>query len=611
MDRVYAERIVWENEPSAKTPINETNLNKMDYALNVIDERVVNLDITKAGQSDLLQSLKNVTYNETTGIFTFNYWNGQSLNVDLNIEKIPVSFTMSEEGVITMITADGTTYTADIKSLITNYDFDDTPRIVINITDAEDGTKIVKADVVKGSITGEYLQPNYLADITLQADAAKTASAQAVASAEKAKEEADRAEAIVGIGIATTERPGIVKPDGTTVTVDEDGTIHSVGGAGASSWEDLTDKPFERIGTGLSVDEEGNLNAEGEAIPENVVYFEGNALKDKDGNEILPNTSASNVNLNDGTTVENKIGALTEGLNGLNTDLTNTLYADDSKSLKQMIDEFVCPNTPYMKTKYFTIQSSDGWFNVECNNHNNDRFTGICLNFGLGENETPYNFSSFGGASTVLRPFKSGGGEVKELLWTNPNPSVRFDAQTVSLNLTEYDQCMIEFNASTIVSEGIISRVLINKNEVNGAGGIQDNSGCGRKITMNDNGIIFSSAYKYTTISGTVIPIHIYGIRKGIPSASDYMNHIFVKNSEETVTIKKDGYVYFVSDYGFGNLLNVYKNNVLATPTQFNWGSMGYYEYGMGVYRLDVLKDDIIKLKSTNGTVMCSMIYQE
>lgn len=49
-------------------------------------------------------------------------------------------------------------------------------------------------------------------------------------------------------------------------------------GGGASSWDELTDKPFESIGTGLSVDEEGNLNAEGGAIPENVVYFESEGL---------------------------------------------------------------------------------------------------------------------------------------------------------------------------------------------------------------------------------------------------------------------------------------------------------------------------------------------
>ena len=42
-----------------------------------------------------------------------------------------------------------------------------------------------------------------------------------------AKHWADSAAAIVGIGIATTEVAGIVKPDGTSITVDPDGTIHT------------------------------------------------------------------------------------------------------------------------------------------------------------------------------------------------------------------------------------------------------------------------------------------------------------------------------------------------------------------------------------------------
>ena len=48
------------------------------------------------------------------------------------------------------------------------------------------------------------------------------------------------------IPIATTSRAGLVKPDGTTITVDQDGTIHSVGGGGGSGTSDynlLQNKP--------------------------------------------------------------------------------------------------------------------------------------------------------------------------------------------------------------------------------------------------------------------------------------------------------------------------------------------------------------------------------
>ena len=42
MQKVYS-RINWENDPSTNTAINEDNLNKMDYALDKIDDRVVQL----------------------------------------------------------------------------------------------------------------------------------------------------------------------------------------------------------------------------------------------------------------------------------------------------------------------------------------------------------------------------------------------------------------------------------------------------------------------------------------------------------------------------------------------------------------------------------------
>lgn len=48
--------------------------------------------------------------------------------------------------------------------------------------------------------------------------------------------------------IATSENPGKVKPDGTTITIDEDGTIHAIGGGGGgtggtSNYNDLSNKP--------------------------------------------------------------------------------------------------------------------------------------------------------------------------------------------------------------------------------------------------------------------------------------------------------------------------------------------------------------------------------
>ena len=194
MHKVYT-RINWENVPSEATPINETNLNRMDYALNEIDGRVVAFDTSKAEQSDLLQTLKTVSYDSTTGVFTFTFWNGTTVTADLNIEKIPVSFSMDANGIITMTTSDGSTYTADVGSLIKTYTFNDSTDIDFNVVTDSSGNKTVTATIVDGSVTARKLQPNYLADIQAEVASAQAYANSASGSATTAGNQALEAEA--------------------------------------------------------------------------------------------------------------------------------------------------------------------------------------------------------------------------------------------------------------------------------------------------------------------------------------------------------------------------------------------------------------------------------
>lgn len=184
---VYSSRINWENEPSIVSPINATNLNKMDYALKAHDDTLANWDTTKANESDLLLSLKTVTYDTDTGEFVFTWWNGTTKTVDLNIEKIPVSFSMDANGVITMTTEDGTTYTADVGALIKTYTFTDSSEIDFTVTTDGSGNKTVTASIVAGSIDGTKLVPNYLADCVAAKTDAETAEGKAEGSAEDAE----------------------------------------------------------------------------------------------------------------------------------------------------------------------------------------------------------------------------------------------------------------------------------------------------------------------------------------------------------------------------------------------------------------------------------------
>lgn len=74
-------------------------------------------------------------------------------------------------------------------------------------------------------------------------DNAKYYSDQAAADAQRSEEAAERAETVSQIEIMTVDRAGIGKPDGTTITVDPDGTMHSKGGNGTTDYEDLENKP--------------------------------------------------------------------------------------------------------------------------------------------------------------------------------------------------------------------------------------------------------------------------------------------------------------------------------------------------------------------------------
>ena len=181
---VYPSRINWENEPSIASPINATNLNKMDYALYQMDQTLETWDVTKANQSDLLLSVKSIDYDTSTGVFVFTWQNGTTKTVDLNIEKIPVSFSMSPQGVITMTTSDGTTYTADVGALIKTYTFTDSSEIDFTVTTDSSGNKTVTASIVAGSITGSKLEPNYLANCQSAANSASGSATAADGSAE-------------------------------------------------------------------------------------------------------------------------------------------------------------------------------------------------------------------------------------------------------------------------------------------------------------------------------------------------------------------------------------------------------------------------------------------
>ena len=138
------------------------------------------------------------------------------------------------------------------------------------------------------------------------------------------------------------------------------------------------------------------------------------------------------------------------------------------------------------------------------------------------------------GADT-LTPFKSGGGggdEAPTLLWTNPDTSLAFAQQTVSIDLSEYKSVCIDYRVSNSGTErhayafySIGDNITIPATAqgyptVIGTayGKVGEMSSTARNISISTNGITFGTGYAGAQAASTsyAIPAKIYGIKTQI-----------------------------------------------------------------------------------------------
>lgn len=174
-NRQYVAGVGWINFPSTASPINETNLNQMDNAIKNVDaeaQRAINtLELTKADSSVVDSMVDDVDLDTATGVLTVTFGDGSKKSWDTAMEKIATNWTYdhtSQQLILTM--PDGTTENVDLSALITQNEFADTDTIAF-LMDATTGS--VSAIVRDNSITGDKLEPNYLANVTIQANNAK------------------------------------------------------------------------------------------------------------------------------------------------------------------------------------------------------------------------------------------------------------------------------------------------------------------------------------------------------------------------------------------------------------------------------------------------------
>lgn len=177
MQKVF-QRINWQNYPSEETPLNESNLNRMDYALDEIDDRVIALDTEKAEQTTVDNLVKSIAVDDETGVITITKENGSQTTIQTTLNKIAINFDYdytTQELILTL--NDGTEARIDLSSLIQNNEFASTPTIQLSVS--QNG--IVTGEIILHSIGDEHLRTDYLADIRL-AEAHADASQQAAES---------------------------------------------------------------------------------------------------------------------------------------------------------------------------------------------------------------------------------------------------------------------------------------------------------------------------------------------------------------------------------------------------------------------------------------------
>ena len=175
MEKAF-ENFEWKNYPNKNTPLDEIHLNKINDALEVIDERVVTLDNTKATKVEISGLFKEVAYDYQTGIITFTRKDGSTAKIDTPMEKIQTGIFYNpdtEKLVLPLI--DGTSIEVDLSRLMKYDEFLNSDTIAFSISADGKATAIVK----EGSIEEKHLRPDYLAEIKVEAAKAEKSATEA------------------------------------------------------------------------------------------------------------------------------------------------------------------------------------------------------------------------------------------------------------------------------------------------------------------------------------------------------------------------------------------------------------------------------------------------
>ena len=262
-------RINWKNRPSTATALNETNLNKSDYALDKIDDRVITLDTTKADISVVNEMVSDVNIDEATGVITITYKNGSTKTIAVNFD-----FDKNTQQLI-LLMPNGEKQYIDLSAFITQYEFLDSDTIAFSVNSS--GT--ISAMIKSGSVTDDMIESGYLANIKIEAGKAKTYSENAYLSQQNAEIDATNAQSYAIGGTGTREGEDIdnakyYKEQAQKIlNTMQEGQVTGVKGANETA--------FRRGDVNITADDIGALATDGDS-KSNTVTFTSDDVSDKD-----------------------------------------------------------------------------------------------------------------------------------------------------------------------------------------------------------------------------------------------------------------------------------------------------------------------------------------
>lgn len=140
----------WENRPSQKTPVARRLLMNIENGIKEAYNRIVQLDAKKLEISVANLMVKSVTLDTKTGVLTVTLLNGSSVDYDFDIEKVIANFDITEDNILVLTLADGTTKEVDMTKFINTFASSST--ISMSVKD-----RVVTAEIVNGSVTMDKL----------------------------------------------------------------------------------------------------------------------------------------------------------------------------------------------------------------------------------------------------------------------------------------------------------------------------------------------------------------------------------------------------------------------------------------------------------------------